>query len=90
MKVDRLGVDPWNCYWEWVLQPALVRYSLHIHMHRPPTWAVLQFVGANSSTATSAEDTAGISRFPGGMQQNGSTRLSGIMRVRTTALLLAR
>ena len=37
-----LGVDPWNCYWEW----ALAAVGPNAYMHRPLFWATLEFVGA--------------------------------------------
>lgn len=34
-----LGIDPWNCYWEW----ALSAVGPNAYMHRPLYWATLQF-----------------------------------------------
>ena len=38
--------EPYDCYWEWVWQDL----GPEIYMHRPQSWAVLQFVGAKSET----------------------------------------
>ena len=34
-----LGLDPWNCYWEW----AMADVGGAAYMHRPLYWATLQF-----------------------------------------------
>ena len=43
-----LGVDPWNCYWEWVWSDV----GSNNYMHRPLYWAVLQFASDASSSAS--------------------------------------
>uniref|UniRef100_A0A7S4C3K4 Uncharacterized protein n=1 Tax=Chrysotila carterae TaxID=13221 RepID=A0A7S4C3K4_CHRCT len=43
-----LGTHPWDCYWEWVLQPL----GTNTYMHRPLYWAILEFREAPAPGAT--------------------------------------
>ena len=52
-----LGTSTFDCYWEWVWQDL----GPEISMHRPQSWAVLQFAGAKSHTSQKCRNI----EFPG-------------------------
>ena len=54
-----LGVDPWNCYWEWVLADV----GPNAYMHRPLYWATLQF--AERGAGGEAPAICGQIEWPG-------------------------
>ena len=61
-----LGLDPWNCYWEW----ALADVGAAAYMHRPLNWATLQFADAPAApvqppTASDVNVTCGLIDWPG-------------------------
>ena len=60
-----LGVDPWNCYWEW----ALADVGTNAYMHRPLYWATLQFADAPADApplaAATRNVTCGQLEWPG-------------------------
>lgn len=79
-----LGVDPWSCYWEWVL--ADVGYE-NAYMHRPLHWATLQMAKASKPS------TCGQIEWPGRyiarliyVAQRGLFKMSGAYTNNTAEL----
>ena len=79
-----LGVDPWSCYWEWVL--ADVGFE-NAYMHRPLYWATLQL-------ARGEESTCGQIEWPGRyiarlilIAQRGHKAMHGVFTNSSHALL---